>query len=817
MSILPRNSKHNFATSLLDLEMVVILSLTAACLGLGVPQTQATELHRGSADQEMAQGKQWLAQGAFAQSAVHWAEAERLYNAEGNIRQQSRALTYLSYALLQEGQIWTAIEKLDDARTLSERIDDRPQKAVILGQMGNAKYALGKKDEALKHLQEALLLARDEKNDSLEAVLLNDLGNALALAAQRIEAIDAFDKSRTLAHQTAQSALALTALINSGMTSLEIGTHDEAYQKFDRAFAEAGTLDDSHAKVFAYLNIGLGYRDLRPVAKAPAPQMTSMSAMPSNNPSPRPPSISSPSPPGTSPIQKARTSFEHAVRVAEHLNDTRAKAYALGYIGSLLEKDRWYEEALKWTREAVFAAQKANAPDALYQWHWQTARLLKATGNMDGAQAAYERAVTVFYPIRKEFFVSDHGRRHSFRDSIAPLFVQYEDLLLRRAAQSQPPEQTQQLLATVRHVVELSRIAELQDYYRDGDACVDDDQTTDAGSNTIPEHTAVIYPIMLPDRLELLMQTAGKLQRIGVPIGAEELTEQAIDFRAGLIDRTREYYQEVGQTLYRSLLEPLRQELTAQSIHTLVFVPDGALRAIPMAALYDGKQYAIEQYAIAITPSMQLTDTRSVDLSKANLLSMGLTEARGEEFPALKNVAAEVRKLTSLYNGKLLLDGDFLVPSVEQEMKNRDISIVHFATHGKLEEEVSKSFLLTYKMEERISLNRLSKLVGVLRHRLVPLELITLSACETAAGDDRAALGLAGIAVKSGARSALATLWQVDDEATSELVLEFYRLIQSESIPKAEALRRAQLKIISKPGYKHPNFWSPFLLISNWR
>lgn len=802
MSIPAHNSKRKYLIIQRILEVVVILLLTAACVAFDANRSQATQSPQGSADQEMAQGTQLLTQGSFEESAVHLKEAARLYEHEGNSRRHSHALTYLAYALQQDGQVRQAHQQLEDALKLSEQLGDGTQKATILGRMGNGAMALNKSEEAVAYLKEARGLAKNAKKPALEASLLNDLGNALTVHRQLSEAIEVFPNSSALAEQTGQPALAFTALVNLAAAYIKNSQFREAQHTLDKAFDKAKTLRNSPAKASGYLNIGLGYYDLLPPVEAPTLKR-----------------ISTPSTKSESRlVQKARTSFEQAMKVAKQLGDVRTEAYAKGYIGSLLEKEGQYEEALKLTREAVFAAQKATASDSLYQWQWQTARLLKAMGNADGAMRAYEGAVEVFQPIRREFLVGHEHRHHSFKDSVAPLFVEFHDIHLRRAAQLQNSEKVQELLVKVRNAAESSRIAELQDYYRD--ECVDNARVTDAGSNAIPARTAVIYPIILPDRLELLMQTAdNKLQRFEVPIKAEQLTEQVNEFRAAIHKVTNFYEKEVDAAkLYDSLIKPLQAELTVGSIHTLVFVPDGPLRTIPIAALYDkeGKQYAIDQYAIAVTPSMELTDTRAVNLSKANILSMGLTEGRGA-FPPLPNVATEVETLKTFFGGTLLLDKQFLVPSVEKEINKQELGIVHFATHGKLENDVSKSFLLTYKLDEQITMNRLSELVGLLRHRLTPLELLTLSACETAAGDDRAALGLAGVAIKAGARSALATLWPVSDKTTSELVVEFYRQLRDESVSKADALKQAQLKIKSKPDYEHPYYWAPFLIISNWR
>jgi CHAT domain-containing protein len=140
--------------------------------------------------------------------------------------------------------------------------------------------------------------------------------------------------------------------------------------------------------------------------------------------------------------------------------------------------------------------------------------------------------------------------------------------------------------------------------------------------------------------------------------------------------------------------------------------------------------------------------------------------------------------------------------------------MVHIASHGEFAGDVDQTFLLAF--DGRLTIDRLDETIGLLRFRKDPLDLLTLSACETAAGDDRAALGLAGIAVRAGARSALATLWHVNDEASSSLVAEFYRRLRDPSVSRSAALQQAQVKLIQERRYQHPGYWAPFLLINNW-
>jgi CHAT domain-containing protein len=195
------------------------------------------------------------------------------------------------------------------------------------------------------------------------------------------------------------------------------------------------------------------------------------------------------------------------------------------------------------------------------------------------------------------------------------------------------------------------------------------------------------------------------------------------------------------------------------------------------------------------------------------VLAVGVTESV-QGFPPLPEVAAELEAVRAVFGGSTLLDRDFLMAALERKLKEEQFSIVHIASHGEFGNDVNGTFVLTF--DDKLTIDRLDQLVGVFRFRDEPLELITLSACDTAEGDDRAALGLAGVAVKAGARSAVATLWQINDQASSELIREFYRELRNPDVSRASALQRAQVKILSDPRYEHPGFWSPFLLINNW-
>jgi CHAT domain-containing protein len=232
-----------------------------------------------------------------------------------------------------------------------------------------------------------------------------------------------------------------------------------------------------------------------------------------------------------------------------------------------------------------------------------------------------------------------------------------------------------------------------------------------------------------------------------------------------------------------------------------------------MAALHDGERFLIESVAVAVTPGLSLTDPQPLDTGSLRLLAAGLAEPVAG-YPALPKVAKELATLQALVGGEVLQDARFERERLRREVEVDRPTVVHLATHAEFEGEAAESFLLAH--DGPLRLDDLAEVIGSRALGGRPLELLVLSACQTAKGDDRAALGLAGVAVRAGARSAVGSLWSIADEATYELVTGFYRQLVEGAPSRAQALRRAQLELLEGERFSHPFFWSPFLLISNW-
>ena len=236
-----------------------------------------------------------------------------------------------------------------------------------------------------------------------------------------------------------------------------------------------------------------------------------------------------------------------------------------------------------------------------------------------------------------------------------------------------------------------------------------------------------------------------------------------------------------------------------------------------MAALYDAERdrFLIEDFPVAITPSLRMTRPRPSDAEAAQLLVGALTEAV-QGFPALPHVEVELGVLERLVeDGVPLVNDGFRAERFSDALRDDPFDWLHVASHGQFTGDADDSFLLTW--DGRVPIDELGAVVGQARFRAErPLEMVVLSACETAVGDERAALGLAGVAIRMGARSVVASLWTVNDRASSRLMSAYYEALVGAGVSRAEALRRAQRSLLTDPATRHPNFWSAFVLIGSW-
>lgn len=600
-------------------------------------------------------------------------------------------------------------------------------------------------------------------------------GNALLAAGHPAEALAAYDESERSARDSGHGELAARAAASAARAAAEGGDRG-APARLAAAEAAVGALPGAGTRTHLEIHLARSWSEW--AARGG----------------------------GAAASARAAALLESAAARAAASGDARDESYALGYLGELREHEGKPEEALDLTRRALMAGLAADAPDALYRWHWQAARLHSAAGRSDAALASYRQAAALAADLRTQTALSASAPLDA-----GTLYLELVDLLLRRAAESQDPAQTQQLLSEALQALESQKADELRDYFHD--ECLAAQRK--ASPDEIPG-AVIVYPISLPDRLEIVIGGSGPLERHAVPVTPSQLDAQVHQFRYTLARRTTREYLRPAETLYDWLIRPIEPALAARKPDAVVFVPGGSLRTVPFAALHDARtrQFLIERYPVAMLPGLSLTDPRPLQRGRIRLLAAGISVAV-EGYPALASVDQEIRAVEEAFPGEVLVNQKFQVDHFVDQIESRPFGIVHVASHAEFSDDPSKSFLLAF--DGRISMDRLSEVVSATQYRAEqPLELLTLSACETAAGNDRAALGLAGIALRAGARSALATLWSVNDEAASQLIVDFYGQLREPGVSRARALQAAQLELLRGTDYRHPAYWSPFVLISSW-
>lgn len=656
------------------------------------------------------------------------------------------------------------------------------QRGLIINQLSELAYLTQQADLATQYMQQAETIITPENYPNAYAHLLNNQANLAALNKDYQQAEQYYQQALSYVESTSEFKSKLQ--LNYLQTLLLDKNYSLLIKKLPEIFEEVKRFPAGHHKAFTLLSIG---RVAQRVINEKSSYKNEL-------------------------IHFAYTAFKQAREIAQKNNEPHILSLSYGHLGELYENEGSLDTAIQLTRQAIFFAQQESAKASLHRWYWQLGRIFTRQNKIVDALDAYQNTIDVIQPLRDQLTIAYRYSSQSFHESVEPVYFELTDLLLKQAETESNAEKREQLLKQARDTMELLKAAELEDYFQDD--CVTAVRATSKGLDALDKHTVVLYPISLPKRLVLLASFPTGMQQFVVDVDSEQYRDTIRLFRHHLTIRTNFRFLRQAKQLYRWLIHPLRNRLVRENIHTLVVVPDGALRTIPLAPLYDGKRFLIEKYALAVTPGLTLTNPQRInkDSNKVNILLNGLSEGV-QGFSALPNVKEEIKNISPLYNSKTLVNEEFSIKNVEGALQSTPYSIVHIASHGQFDRDPNKTFLLTY--DGKLTMNRLESMLSLSQFRKEAVELLTLSACQTAVGDERAALGLAGVAVKAGARSALASLWFIDDEATALLVTLFYQAL-SQSHSKAQALQQAQIQVLKKHYFRHPAYWSALLLIGNW-
>ncbi|MGA9378598.1 MAG: CHAT domain-containing protein, partial [Phormidium sp.] len=599
----------------------------------------------------------------------------RIYNTKGKIE-------------LATGETENALASWQEALKFYTKIK---HEAGIIGSKINQAQALrslGFYNQALKILEDLETSLKEQPNTLTKATALRSLGNAYRLVGKLKESQQALIKSLAIAKQLNSSQDISASLLSLGNTEKAIGNSKHQYQT---NIVEQSPLRvicqkiSSEAEVTQHYQTAAKYYEeaankspssigktqakinrLRVLLEAGESANIGDLKEIQNQITQLPPSRSSVY--AIVNFVQSSTCFQQktsqtdswlteivsllntAIQQSGTLEDKRAQSYALGSLGQVYEYNKQWDIAKKYTNSALNIAQKINADDITYQWNWQLGRILSRTDeDKERAIAAYQEAFKSLQKIRSNLVTLNPDVQYIFREEVEPIYRKLVDLLLQ-------PNQgviSQENLQQARDVMENLQLAELDNFFQD--ACLN---AKPVKIDKVDRTAAVIYPIILPERLDVIVSLPGKSLIYHSNLVPQTQLEKNIDtLQSYLTNRTRtKDIQPLANQIYRWLIQPFESELT--EIKTLVFVLDGSLRNIPMAVLYDDKQkYLIEKYAVAIAPGLQLIEPKTLP-QKLKALTAGLSEERefqGNTFSALENVPKELQAIQSVIPTEQLL------------------------------------------------------------------------------------------------------------------------------------------------------------------
>lgn len=738
------------------------------------------------------QGRLQLAKGQTESALNSWRQAANTYAQVGDETGAIRSRINTASALQAMGLYRQAEKTLTEANQALQNQPDSPLKVTGLRHLGNVLRVVGDVSKSQQVLEQSLAVAQRLPSPTAIAEALLALGNTAHAQARTLLALGNTDGARTdiqaaldFYQQAVATSPSATIQIQAQLDQLSLLLEDKQLSAAQALWlpilAQISSLPSSRTAVYARIDLAQSLMQLRQNTTTDTPSKLNIAQL-----------------------------LSTAIQQAKSLSDQRATSYALGTLGELYEQTQQWFDAIDLTQQALLIAQAIEASDVAYQWQWQLGRLLKTKGDRKGAIAAYTEAVNTLQSLRYDLVAINPDVQFSFRESVEPVYRQLVDLLLQTEGKT---ELNQDNLKKAREVIESLQLAELNNFFRE--ACLEPTQELDLVVDQVPT-AAVIYPVILPNRLEVILKLPQQpLRRYTAAISQEEVESILDNLRQKIVKpHTLQEVRSLSQQVYQWLVQPALADLAQNGIKTLVFVLDGSLRNIPMAALYDGKQYLIEDYSIVLTPSLQLVTPKPLKQESIKTIAAGISESR-LGFSALPNVKQELEEIQSEVSGRVLLNEQFTTQAFQDQINSLPFPVVHLATHGQFSSNAENTFVLAW--DEKINVNQLSNLLRTREEtRSEAIELLILSACQTAAGDKRAALGLAGVAVRAGARSTLASLWNVNDESTALLMSQFYKELMNKGLDKAEALRQAQLALLHNPEYQLPMYWSPYVLVGNW-
>ncbi|MEW6496072.1 MAG: CHAT domain-containing protein [Cyanobacteriota bacterium] len=783
-------------------------------------------------------GSLQLTEGKADKAVDSWEQSAKLYTQLGDSTRATRSRINQAQALQALGLYRQAIFTLNNVEKDLQSQPDSQRKAENLRSLGDALRGIGSLDCnqeqsqqsptcARKVLEQSLNIATQLRSQPAIAAANLSLGNVAwaesQIARERGEDDPANcnevnrkieEAFRFYQQVIAQSVAPIQtqAQLNRLRLLTELGRWQEAQALYPQVQQQIDNLPPGRSQIYAQVNLAISLRKL-----STNQENGTLTA---------------------SQTQEIDQILTVARQEAESLGDLRSQALVLEEQGQLYEQTQQLSPAQNLTRQALNLSQSINASEISYRAAWQLGRILKIQGKTEDAIAAYTEAYETLKSVRGDLIAASSDVQFSFRESVEPVYRELVDLLLQpspsetalmqekqeslKQSQDKQKNRKQEKLKKAREVLEALQVAQLQNYFQQAceDVKLELDQLVDRGEQQ-GEKAAVIYPIILNDRLEVILKLPNQqlYQYPPVRLSRSKIEEKLEDFQNNLRDEYKfRAVRESGQEVYNWLIKPVRDRLESSGVQTLIFIQDGPLRMIPMSALYDGNQFLVENYTVVLVLGLEVRDPTPLNRSNMKVLAASLTDPpKGfEQYGNLPNVNPELDEIKQAgVSVSFIRDKNFTKEAFNKKLNQDNFQVVHLATHGQFGADPNSTYILAANGE--IQLNQLDEMFRTLRgSQAKAIDLLVLSACRTATGNDRAVLGIAGTAVRAGARSAIAGLWSLADSSSVEFTETLYQNLGKPNVTRAEALRQAQLALLYNEKYFHPRYWAPYVLIGSW-
>ncbi|AHJ28604.1 TPR repeat protein [Nodularia spumigena CCY9414] len=503
---------------------------------------------------------------------------------------------------------------------------------------------------------------------------------------------------------------------------------------------------------------------------------------------------------------------QKALSLADKLENQRAKSFALGTLANVYIHLGQESKSIKYLSQAMGIAQSVEAWDIAYEWQWQLGQLYKKSNRIQEAIQAYTAAVHSLELVRNSILSINPEIQFAFKDKVEPVYQEYMELLL-----SQDNINFRQIIQTQEQL----KLAELENFLQCGNLIPKFSLLDVQDSSSKIPHT--IYLIKLKNQIEVILRNPeGDFYHHNLELN---LAEDSINTLIKFLQNQRfNSFAETDfllypQSLYKLLLAPISKYLPETG--NLIFVLDTYFQNLPISMLHDGEKYLIDSYNISVASSSQFYQNQAFKPGQLRALVAAISEKspsfRDSLVPPnlnpLPEVKAEIKSIRkNTVSTSELLNHQFTSDRFRQKIANSPLPVIHVSTHAQFSSDPEQTFILAWDRPMNLwDLNVLLKR----QNSQSSIDLLVLSACQTAKGDRRSALGIAGLAAQSGARSTIATLWLVNSDSTVQLISKFYEGLKN-GLPKAEALRQAQLSLLSSPKYSHPYYWAAFVLVGAW-